>query len=458
MPRTPQRSSDEAGDRPRRPRGERWWHAAAEPIFLLSGQRRLLYANPAWEQAVGVTFAEARGRACRRRSAASAVEHLEQVLSALAPPPEAMLSRPCQTRRRAPGKAQAWWEIDYFPWSNAESVQGILGKLRVIHEVGPAHAALPEKLVQLRARTHRVYGLESWASDEPTMQRLVAQLRLAAQTRLPALILGPAGAGKTWAARTIHQLSAERESFFAAFDARLPAAALAELLASSRSLRLRTLFVRNVERLPRDAQALLVQRLETESSEAEPRVLAGSAADLAAEIRGGRFLPELHCRLSALTLHVPALADRLADLPRLLDSVLPRAGETADRAIHGVSAAALEQLRRHSWPGNLREFYDVLVQACQRASGGQLGPDDLPFYLRNTPAAPEQPMPLDETLAKVERRLIELAMRLAQDNKTRAAELLAIWRPRLVRRLDQFAADVQKMNHEENKEDPSPNQ
>src|SRR5262245_21126203 len=197
---TPSQRPHDASDRPRRPRGERLWQAAAEPIFLLNSQRRLLYANPAWEQAVGVAFAEARGRVCRRRSAASAVELLEQVLSALAPPPEAMQSRPCQTRRRAPGKALAWWEIDFFPWSDGESVQGILGKLHVIQDAGPAHAALPERLVQLRSRTHRFYSLESWASDEPAMQRLVAQLRLAAQARLPALMLGAPGAGKTWAA------------------------------------------------------------------------------------------------------------------------------------------------------------------------------------------------------------------------------------------------------------------
>src|SRR5207244_10561562 len=155
-----------------------------------------------------------------------------------------------------------WWEIDYFPWSNAEGVQGILGKLRVIQESGPAHAALPEKLVQLRARSNRAYRLEAWASDVPAMQRLVQQLRLDAQTRLPALILGPPGAGKTWAARTIHELGAERENFFAALDARLPAAALAEILASSRSCGVGTVYVRHVERLPRDAQALLAQRLD----------------------------------------------------------------------------------------------------------------------------------------------------------------------------------------------------
>src|SRR5438309_279235 len=116
MPPNSSHRADGAPERPRRPRGERLWHTAVEPIFLLSGQRRLLYANPAWEQATGIALAEARGRVCRRRSAASAVEPIEQVLAALAPPPEAAQSRPCQARRRAPGKAPIWWEIDYFPW------------------------------------------------------------------------------------------------------------------------------------------------------------------------------------------------------------------------------------------------------------------------------------------------------------------------------------------------------
>ena len=60
--------------------------------------------------------------------------------------------------------------------------------------------------------------------------------------------------------------------------------------------------------------------------------------------------------------------------------------------------------------------------------------DPGPFFL--PPAQPS--LPLDDVLAKIERRLLELALRVAEDNKTRAAELLAIWRPRLLRRMEQF--------------------
>jgi DNA-binding NtrC family response regulator len=125
----------------------------------------------------------------------------------------------------------------------------------------------------------------------------------------------------------------------------------------------------------------------------------------------------------------------------LLEYLLPRAREAAQGVVRGVSPAALDRLRQHPWPGNLAELYQVLVQACGRAKGEQIEADDLPFYLRGVAAPPESPLPLDDILAKVERRLIELALRLAGDNRSRAAELLSIWRPRLARRLEQLGLE-----------------
>src|SRR5262249_35205290 len=98
----------------------------------------------------------------------------------------------------------------------------------------------------------------------------------------------------------------------------------------------------------------------------------------------------------------------------------------------------LTVLRNHAWPENLRELQEVLRQACRRAKGERIELADLPFHLRHGPLPPERKLPLDALLEKVESRLIALAMKLAQDNHTRAAELLEIWRPRLLRRLEKF--------------------
>jgi len=92
-------------------------------------------------------------------------------------------------------------------------------------------------------------------------------------------------------------------------------------------------------------------------------------------------------------------------------------------------------LRSYSWPGNLAELYEVLCAACLRAKGDRLAVEDLPFHVRAAPVAANRLLPLDSLLQDVERRLIILALKQARANKTKAAELLGIWRPRLIRRM-----------------------
>ena len=113
--------------------------------------------------------------------------------------------------------------------------------------------------------------------------------------------------------------------------------------------------------------------------------------------------------------------------------VVGNGDEVAARAaaLAAVSAEVLQHLARHTWPGNVRELYEVMFLACGRAAAEQIEVGDLPFYLQQAAPPADRPIPLDETLAKIERRLIEQALRLAKDNKTRTAELLAIWRPRV---------------------------
>jgi DNA-binding NtrC family response regulator len=270
------------------------------------------------------------------------------------------------------------------------------------------------------------------------MQRVAEQIRLAAATELPIWIEGPPGSGKEWIARTIHHLSARRETYCATVAGdRLPREIIAELLhQAGRRWHVGTLYLEHPQRLPREVQALVVELLESEGD--KPRIIAGATASPPAEIKEGRLLEQLYCACSALTVSLPPLAERLDDLPRLLERLLPRAAQAAGKSGLTLGAEALTLLRQHAWPGNLTELYEVLVSACARAEGPRVEPADLPFYLQQAPVPAEQPIPLDEVLEKVERRLIELALHLGQGNRTRAAELLAIWRPRLLRRMEQF--------------------
>jgi DNA-binding NtrC family response regulator len=173
-----------------------------------------------------------------------------------------------------------------------------------------------------------------------------------------------------------------------------------------------------------------------------PRLLAGTALDLSEEVRAGRLLERLHAWLSTLVIALPPLRQRLPDLPELVDRLLVRAREEDGRSVV-VAPSAGDLLRSYPWPGNVSELYAVLQSARRRATGERIEASHLPAAIRQavrldqTPGAvPDRVVVLDRVLEEAERRLIQGALRRAQGNKSRAAELLAISRPRLLRRME----------------------
>jgi DNA-binding NtrC family response regulator len=273
------------------------------------------------------------------------------------------------------------------------------------------------------------------------MRRLVEQARLTSQTPLPAVLVGERGTGKEWLARCIHQQSNRRERTFAAIDcAHLPSWALLEVLRGNWEQARRplgTLYLQEPACLPRDMQEHLARLLVAWKEEAEPKVavLAGFTTDPQEEVRAGRLLPQCWCLLSPLVLNLPPLRERLDDLPWLIDRFLERARTASGKEVRELTSEAVQFLRSYSWPGNLAELYEVLRAGCFRSKGERLTVEDLPFHMRSAPVSAARPLPLDSLLQDVERRLIVLALKQARANKTKAAELLGIWRPRLIRRM-----------------------
>jgi len=421
-------------------RWQTFFQHSTQPIFLLNRQRRILFVNHAWETCTGLTHADARGRACRRRSSASSLEQDEAILSACAPPPDALAGQSCQVRRRAPGRAD-WWEIQFVPLAGKDGLIGLLGTMRVLTTQAETPFSLPEKLMTLRDRQLARYSLDSLDNDTPAMARLHEQARLAAQTRVPITLLGETGVGKAWLARAIHGLSERRQRYFACIDAaKIPAELLADTLFGSRSRQIAfgTIYVRDPSALSHEMQDRLTEALHRPEDAEFPRIIVGFRGDPVAEVRAGRMLEAFYCSVSPVTIAIPPLRERLAQLPRFIDTFLQRANVLQPHAVHAVSNEALNVLRAHAWPENLRELQTIVQQACRRVKGERIELADLPFHLKHGPSATERALPLDALLEKVEQRLITLALKLTQNNHTRAAELLAIWRPRLMRRMEKF--------------------
>ncbi len=421
-------------------RWQSFFQHAAQPIFLLNRRRRILFVNRAWEACAGLALADARGQACRRRASRAAAEAEEAIFSACAPPAEATEGRTCLVRRRAPGGA-GWWEIQFLPLAGAKELLGVLGVIRVLSEPLDAPAVLPDKLMALRDRKAARHRLDDAGGGSPALDRMREQASLAARTRLPITLIGAAGTGKQWLARAIHCHGDQRQGHFASLDAeRLPASILGEVLfdGSNRRVPLATVYLREPAHLPREWQSRLAEALHLPENPGFPRVIVGFRRDPRLEIQAGRLLEEFYCAASPVEIALPPLRERLAELPRFIEVFLQRTRELKPHSIQGVGVEAMNALKAHAWPGNLRELHDMLRQACQRARGERIELGDLPFHVKQGVLPAERRLPLDTLLEQVERRLIALALKLTQNNQTRAAELLEIWRPRLLRRMEKF--------------------
>ncbi|RLB46734.1 MAG: hypothetical protein DRI90_27060, partial [Deltaproteobacteria bacterium] len=204
----------------------------------------------------------------------------------------------------------------------------------------------------------------------------------------------------------------------------------------------------------------------TTSVEVDVRVMCATHRDLAAMVEEGTFREDLYYRLCGVTLQVPALRDRLADLPALAEALLERIGQEQTRMPKTLTQEALAALGHHHWPGNVRELANALRAAELFADGEVITLRDLADNVASLKGLADCPStsPVSETRAvpwaspdeavyrlvrdgtslpemkrSMERACIERALEEADGNITRAAELLGMKRPRLSQLVNQFA-------------------
>jgi PAS domain S-box-containing protein len=428
-------------------RWQAFFQRAQEPLFLLNRQRRLLFVNRAWEELTGVPAEEARGVACTRRQ--SAEPGRWSALARALSPPRQVLQGQGAAVRRAISKPQGrqWWDIDFFPLQDADGLLLVIGKIKLVAVEDAAQGiTLPEKLIARRGLLAERFRLDRSDDTSPVLRRVWEQVRLACQTRVPVLIVGEAGSGKRHLARVIHHQGRQREKSIAALTCGgLPEPALvAALFGDTGSLRapgIGTIYLAEPGRLPRDLQVRLAEFLE-EQGENAPRIIAG-CRNLEDETEGARLLEELRCALGTLVIPLPPLRERSAELPELAAHVLESMHAGGETLLPKLTSSAMEILQAYSWPSNWRELRQVVSSAMSTCKNERIDNGDLPSYLRltvkmdqATQAEPERALPLDSLLEQAERRLIQHALKLANGNKSRAAEILSVWRPRLLRRME----------------------
>jgi two-component system nitrogen regulation response regulator NtrX len=331
----------------------------------------------------------------------------------------------------------------------------------------------------LRARVDRT---QTMVGESPAMRRLRDQVAMAAPTNGRVMVYGENGTGKELVARTIHALSRRRASAFVEVNC---AAIPEELIESELFGHVRgaftgavadrrgkfeaadggTIFLDEIGDMSLKTQAKVLRVLQEQTMEAvggaarikvDARVLAATNKDLQAEIRAGRFREDLYFRLNVIPIFVPALRDRVEDIPLLADHFMADFAREYGRRIKHFEPGARVALQQYPWPGNVRELRNVIERLMIMVPGDSIAASDLTFL---DPSGLARPALVDSTTERrtlheardqFERDLILRTLAEQQGNMSRTAEVLGVERSNLYRKMKAFGIAPARRVEEEN--------
>jgi formate hydrogenlyase transcriptional activator len=324
----------------------------------------------------------------------------------------------------------------------------------------------PQKLALAALASPRSDGI---IGSSDALVRVLEKVCRVAPTDATVLITGETGTGKELTARAIHERSRRvARPFIRVNCAAIPPSLIASELfgyergaftgAAQRHLgRFEradrgTIFLDEIGDIPEETQVALLRVLQerefervgaTHSIPIDVRVLAATNRDLRAAVAEGNFRADLYYRLNVFPIHMPALRDRIDDIPLLVEHLIAHCATKIGKNVRSVDDDSMERLVTYDWPGNIRELQNVLERAvilCESETA-RIEED----WLDSGEAVPSsESMGLSSALTSRERELIEAALgksmgRVAGPNG--AAGLLGIPRTTLESRIKSLQID-----------------
>ena len=315
--------------------------------------------------------------------------------------------------------------------------------------------------IELESRAERP-GIEALGKT-PEMLEIGRTIVKVADTPSTVLITVESGTGKEVIARLIHSLSSRSDGPFIPVNVGgIPESLLESELfgyergaftgAERRKIGLfevasgGNLFLDEIGEMSVQLQVKLlrvlqdgrVQRLgATDLIPVDARILAATNQDLPARVRDKTFREDLYYRLNVVHIVVPPLRERLEDLPLLIGRLLGKLNRKLGKNVREIDPPVLEQLRRYSFPGNVRELENLVERALIFAEGNTLTTADLALPRADVPASLPQ-----ATLERLERQAITEALHRWEGNRTRASAELGITRLTLLNKIKQFGIDL----------------
>jgi DNA-binding NtrC family response regulator len=313
-------------------------------------------------------------------------------------------------------------------------------------------------------------SLEGRFGSSPAIRAVIERVKQVASTDLAVIVQGETGTGKTFVARAIHELSRRAAAPFVRVDVSVipPSLAESELFGARKGAytgsdrdrvgyvagaRGGTLFLDDIENIPLELQAKLLDVLETKRvcpvGGGEPvtldfRVVAATNRDLHRCVAAKSFREDLLYRLGEFVIDIPPLRERPEDIRFFMEAFLLDACAEMGKQIGGYSAAAEDLLLRHPWPGNVRELKNVVRRATLFAAGGLIEPGQIDFIARDeAPAAgADAALSLKEALQEYEKKVIARTLQKTSGNKSRAAEMLKTSYPNLLNKVKEYGLET----------------
>jgi two-component system response regulator HydG len=310
--------------------------------------------------------------------------------------------------------------------------------------------------------------------DGETAQ-LYKQIEIVAATNYSIILYGESGTGKEVIAKTIHEYSDRKNKPFVAMDCGTLSKELAgsELFGHVKGAFTGaiadkeghfelanggTLFLDEVSNLSYEIQAALLRVIQerkfkrvggTKEMDVDVRIIVASNENLQEAYKRGKFREDLYHRFNEFSINLPPLRSRKADIPAFADFFLDKTNRELNKNIEGYEDDVVEMFLNYNWPGNLREFRNVVRRAVLLTPSGKITARVLPWEITNSQKSqpettnnnaerePEKPKEIDlkDAAAKAEYDTIMNVLKDVNLNKTKAAEILKIDRKTLYNKI-----------------------
>jgi len=432
--------------------------AIPQTIIVLSPEGRPLHANRATLEYTGLPLEAV--RADDYRALIFHPEDIERLREAR----QVSLSRPVpfSNEQRVLGKdgTYRWFLICYNPLLDAD------GRIIRWYATGTdiddrkrSEDRMRNENLALREDIVRASMFEEIVGRSEVLSEVLSQVAKVAPTDSTVLILGETGTGKELIARAIHERSKRAAGAFIRVNcAAIPPSLIASELfghekgsftgaSQRRSGRFEsadggTIFLDEVGELPPATQVALLRVLQEREFErvggnrtvsVDVRVIAATNRDLSAAVADGTFRRDLFYRLNVFPVRVPALRERLDDIPLLVEFLIGQYATKAGKVIRSVSRDTLDVLEAYDWPGNIRELQNVIERSVILCEGDILS-IDATWLVRADAKSRARRTPLVTDLVEREREMIEDALRESHgmiSGRTGAAAKLGVPRQTL---------------------------